>query len=123
MKKRLLMPSRGKAWGGRGVGAVRCPCVLCSCVHDARRVAQGSPMGQSTRAGPHPASPLSPPFLCHWAEDQGLPHRPPNAGSFLGASGSRIVPSFPAQCPVSGLSSLVQPWRPRRLPVLSAIAL
>lgn len=39
---------------------MRCLCVLYPCVHGARRAAQGSPRGQSTRAGPHPASPRSP---------------------------------------------------------------
>uniref|UniRef100_A0A452R352 Metastasis associated 1 n=1 Tax=Ursus americanus TaxID=9643 RepID=A0A452R352_URSAM len=65
MKKRLLMPSRGKAWGGRGVGAVRAPCGACVCcapacmTHGGRLRARpwGSPRGPG-----HTPLPRAPPL-------------------------------------------------------------
>jgi hypothetical protein len=63
MKKRLLMPSRGKAWGGRWWGAVPNPVVML-CVLSARAVGgSGHIQGQSTQSHATAQTPCSSPFV------------------------------------------------------------
>lgn len=97
MKKRLLMPSRGKAWGGRGRGRRASPQAVPACAVLSRAwcTAGGSgPAHGAVHAGR--AAPRAPPAPRHWAGD---PRRPPRATSFPGASGSRVAPALPVPGP------------------------
>uniref|UniRef100_A0A8P0PH35 Metastasis associated 1 n=1 Tax=Canis lupus familiaris TaxID=9615 RepID=A0A8P0PH35_CANLF len=83
MKKRLLMPSRGKACGGRWQGCCASPRALPVCAVPLRAwcTAGGSGLAQGpVHAGrAAPCFPALPRFPCRWAESQVRPHGSPIA--------------------------------------------
>lgn len=116
MKKRLLMPSRGKPRGGRCAVL----CVLCSRV--ARIGGSGHVVGQSMPARLHPTPPVHLSFGKEPSTAHGPP-TPPGAVSYPGGQRPSGHSSFLARRLASGLSSPMWPWCPLCPPVLSAIAL
>ena len=113
VKKRLLMPSRGKA----RPSARACVCCAHACAADG----SGHVQGQSTRAGPHPAAPAPPDSPVTLQRPERCSSGPQLAHTLPPALGppARGPPLLPGPAPVSGLSSLRQPWCPRRPPVLT----
>lgn len=101
VKKRLLMPSRGKAQPS----ARACVCCAHACAADG----SGHVQGQSTRAGPHPAAPAPPNSPVARQRPERCPSGPQLAQRCLLPRGLRLAghPSFRAQrrsvdCPRSG---------------------
>ncbi|XP_069901128.1 metastasis-associated protein MTA1 isoform X4 [Globicephala melas] len=101
VKKRLLMPSRGKA----RPSARACVCCAHACAADG----SGHVQGQSTRAGPHPAAPAPPDSPVARQRPERCLSGPQLAQRCLLPRGLRLAghPSFRAQrrsvdCPRSG---------------------